>query len=204
VRLPSVPPPVAVRRSRIQGRGVYSTRSIAEGERVIEYTGARLSHREADARYPDDEDTDRHHTFLFAVDGRTAIDGNEGGNDARFINHSCDPNCEVEIEEKRVFIDALRGIAAGEELTYDYWYVTDERYSLADLRRIYPCRCGAASCRGTLARPPRRRPKRAKKTARQAAKTGAPVRGTSRTSPPGGAKSRTPAKRPSVRPERGP
>jgi SET domain-containing protein len=159
---------------------VYATRPIAGGERIIEYTGERLSFREADARYPDDEESDRHHTFLFAVDGRTAIDGNEGGNDARFINHSCEPNCEVEIEGKRVFVDALRAIAAGEELTYDYWYLTDERYTLADLQRIYPCRCGAASCRGTLARPPR--PKRAKKKAAR----------------------RAPSRRPSVRPERGP
>jgi SET domain-containing protein len=171
---------------------VYATRAIAGGERVIEYLGARLSHREADARYPDDEASSRHHTFLFAVDGRTAIDGNDGGNDARFINHSCDPNCEVEIEHKRVFIDAVRAIAAGEELTYDYWYVTDERYTLADLRRIYPCGCGTASCRGTLARPPKRRPRLAKKTADKTAEKAARE----------AAETSAPARRPSVRPER--
>ncbi len=153
-------PPVVVRRSRIQGRGVFATRDIAEGEAIIEYTGALITHVEADAQC-DDEGMRRHHTFLFAVDDRYVIDGGRGGNEARFINHSCDPNCESVIVRRRVFIHALRPIAAGEELLYDYWYVTDDAYTLDDLRRIYPCRCRAANCRGTLARPPRRSKKRA-------------------------------------------
>src|SRR5579859_783183 len=150
------PPPLQVRRSRIQGRGVFATRDIVEGERIVEYTGALLSHGEADALC-DDEGMRRHHTFLFAVDDEYVIDGARGGNESRFINHCCEPNCESVIEGRRVFIHAIRPIAAGEELLYDYWYVTDENYSLDDLRRIYPCRCRAPSCRGTLARPPRRR-----------------------------------------------
>ena len=81
------------------------------------------------------------------------IDGSRNGNDARFINHSCDPNCEVVIDGQRVYIDAVRDIAAGEELFYDYWYMTDESYTLEDLKRIYPCRCNAKECRGTLAPP---------------------------------------------------
>ena len=149
-------PPIQVRRSRIQGRGVFATRDIAEGERIVEYTGERISHDEADALC-DDESMRRHHTFLFAVDDDVVIDGARGGNEARFINHSCDPNCESVIDGRRVYIHALRDIAAGEELFYDYWYVTDENYTLDDLRRIYPCRCERASCRGTLARPPRKR-----------------------------------------------
>ena len=88
------------------------------------------------------------------------IDGAEGGNDARFIDHSCDPNCEVVITRGRVFIHAIRDIPEGSELFYDYWYVTDESYTLEDLRRIYPCRCGSPACRGTLARPPKRTKKR--------------------------------------------
>jgi SET domain-containing protein len=150
------PLPITVRRSRIQGRGVFATRAIGEGERIMEYTGALISHDEADALC-DDESMRRHHTFLFAVDDRYVVDGARGGNEARFINHSCDPNCESVIVGKRVYIHALRGIEAGEELLYDYWYVTDENYTLEDLRRIYPCRCRAPNCRGTLARPPRRR-----------------------------------------------
>lgn len=160
---PSTPAaPIAVRRSRVQGRGVFATRHIAPGERIVEYLGMRLTHAEADAECPDDEKVDRHHTFLFAVDDRTVIDGGRNGNDARFINHSCDPNCEVVIDRRRVFIHALRDIAEGEELFYDYWYQTDDSYTLSDLRRIYPCRCGSGRCRGTLARPLRRPNKRAR------------------------------------------
>jgi SET domain-containing protein len=150
-----------VRRSRIQGRGVFAARDIAQGERIIEYLGTRISSEEADAQSPDDEASRRHHTFLFAVDDDIVIDGRRGGNDARLINHSCDPNCEIIIERRRIFIHALREIRAGEELSYDYWYVTDDSYTLGDLRRIYPCRCGATSCRGTLARPPKPAKRRA-------------------------------------------
>jgi|SRR5580692_4251978 SET domain-containing protein len=147
--------PVRVRRSRIQGRGVFATRDIPQGERIIEYVGTRISSKQADEQNPDDDASRRHHTFLFAVDDEVVVDASRGGNDARLINHSCDPNCEVVIERRRIFIHALRPISAGKELSYDYWYVTDSSYTLEDLRRIYPCRCGAASCRGTLARPPK-------------------------------------------------
>ena len=149
-------PPVVVRRSRVQGRGVFATRYIREGEVIIEYKGALLTHAEADAQC-DDETMRRHHTFLFAIDDKYVIDGGAGGNDARFINHSCEPNCESVIVRRRVFIHALCDIPAGAELLYDYWYMTDENYTLEDLRRVYPCRCRAPGCRGTLARPPPRR-----------------------------------------------
>jgi SET domain-containing protein len=148
--------PVEVRRSRIQGRGVFATRDIRLGERVIEYTGTLITNDEADAQC-DDENMRRHHTFLFGVDDSYTIDGGRGGNEARFINHSCDPNCESVVVRRRVYIHALRDIQVGEEILYDYWYTTDESYTLDDLRRIYPCRCRATGCRGTLARPPRRR-----------------------------------------------
>jgi uncharacterized protein len=152
--------PITTRRSKVQGRGVFATRAFAEGERIVEYTGERISSDQADAQCPDDEGAKRHHTFLFAVDDHVVIDGSIGGNDARFINHSCDPNCEVVITRGRVYIHALSDIEEGAELFYDYWYVTDESYTLDDLRRIYPCRCGSPKCRGTLARPPRRTKKR--------------------------------------------
>ncbi|HEX4445093.1 MAG TPA: SET domain-containing protein-lysine N-methyltransferase [Polyangiaceae bacterium] len=152
--------PIVARRSKIQGRGVFATRDIEEGERIVEYTGTRISSDEADAKAPDDEGPNRHHTFLFAVDDEVVIDGSEGGNDSRFINHSCDPNTEVVIARGRVYIHALRDILEDEELLYDYWYTTDESYTLEDLQRIYPCRCGSAKCRGTLARPPKRVKKR--------------------------------------------
>jgi SET domain-containing protein len=155
---------VVVRKSKIQGRGVFARARIAEGTRIVEYTGVRISYAEADADSGDDDPARRHHTFFFAVDDDVVIDGSRGGSDARFVNHSCDPNCEIVIEGDRVYVHSLRDIVPGEELLYDYWYITDEAYTMADLRRIYPCRCGAADCRGTLSRP-RRRLRRARKAA---------------------------------------
>ena len=87
-------------------------RRISKGTRVLEYLGERVSHAEADRRY-DDKDENDNHTFLFIVDARTVIDAGVDGNDARFINHGCDPNCESVIEDRRVFIEAIRDIAAG-------------------------------------------------------------------------------------------
>jgi SET domain-containing protein len=141
---------------------VFATQDIAAGERIIEYVGQRISHDDADARGIDDETARRHHTFLFAVDDDLVIDARREGNEARYINHSCNPNCEVVIARRRVFIHAGRDIAKGEELAYDYWYMTDEGYTMDDLRRIYPCRCGSRNCRGTLARPPTREKRRAR------------------------------------------
>ena len=149
------------RRSRIHGRGVFAARRIRKGTRVIEYTGERVTHDEADRRYEDRAEDDNH-TFLFIVDGRTVIDAGVGGNDARFINHSCDPNCETLIEDRRVFIHALRTIQAGEELSYDY-QIKRAAGDPPGIDDIYACRCGAAGCRGTMliGPRPRRRGKRA-------------------------------------------
>jgi SET domain-containing protein len=152
--------PVIVRRSRIQGKGVFAARAFAEGARILEYTGKLITDAEADAGC-DDENGRRHHTFLFAVRDGLVIDASRGGNEARFINHSCEPNCESVVVRRRVYIQALRDIEEGEELLYDYWYVTDAGYTLDDLQRIYPCRCGASGCRGTIARPPPVRRRRA-------------------------------------------
>jgi SET domain-containing protein len=105
--------------SRIQGMGLFASRRIRKGTRIIEYTGERIDQDEASRRY-DDDAMDRHHTFLFGIDDDTVIDAAVGGNDARFINHSCNPNCEAVMEDDRIFIYALRKIDAGEELTYDY------------------------------------------------------------------------------------
>jgi SET domain-containing protein len=162
---------VIVRRSPIQGRGVFARAPIAKGVRIIEYAGERQASSEIDEDV-DDEASRRHHTFLFSVNAKTVIDGLRGGNESRFINHSCDPNCWAVVERGRVFIEAKRPIAVGEELAYDYWYTTDSSYTNAELRRIYPCHCGAKRCRGTLAAPRRKsRAKTAKKAAR--AKRGA-------------------------------
>jgi SET domain-containing protein len=141
-------PLYVVRRSRIHGRGVYAARRIRSGTRIIEYIGDRITHEEADARYDMKADDDGH-TFLFVVDDDLCIDAGVGGNPARFINHKCDANCETVIEGRRVFIEATRTIQPGEELGYDYqltWESTDDPEEL----QLYACRCGAATCRGTM------------------------------------------------------
>ena len=139
---------VEVRDSPLHGKGVFALQSISRGTRVIEYLGERVSHREADRRYGDKAATDNH-TFLFIVDSRTVIDAGVDGNEARFVNHACEPNCESVIEERRVFIEALRSIKPGEELTYDYQIQRDED-DPADVDELFACRCGFAGCRGTL------------------------------------------------------
>ena len=144
-----------LRRSRIQGRGAFATRRIRKGTRIIEYTGEIITDEEADRRY-DDEKMDRHHTFLFAVDVNHVIDGARRGNYSRFINHSCDPNCEAVIEDNRVYIDALRTIEPGEELLYDYQYERDG-VPKDSWERLYACECGAPNCRGTILKPAKKR-----------------------------------------------
>jgi SET domain-containing protein len=141
-------PLIEARDSPIHGRGVYALAPIRKGTRIIEYLGERISHDEADRRYEHKGDDDGH-TFLFIASNRTVIDAGVNGNDARFINHSCAPNCETVIENSRVFIDAIRNIRPGEELGYDYqltWESTDDPAELA----LYACRCGAKKCRGTM------------------------------------------------------
>ena len=139
---------IQIRPSPIQGLGAFATQKIAKGTRLIEYAGERLTPKEADERYPDDE-RDRHHTYLFAIDDDVVIDAAVNGNDARFINHSCDPNCDAVIEDKRIWIETLREVERGEELAYDYAYILEERHSPAAKRR-FPCNCGSAKCRGTI------------------------------------------------------
>jgi hypothetical protein len=141
---------IEVRNSAIHGRGVYAARPIRRGERIIEYTGRLISWKEADDLPPSDPN-DPNHTFLFSLsDGKRVIDASVSRNAARWINHSCDPNCETEESaEGRVFIEALREIPAGEELHYDYCLVIDEKIT-KKLKREYRCLCGAANCRGTM------------------------------------------------------
>ena len=144
-------PAYAVRNSPIHGRGVFATRTIRKGTRIIEYLGQRISWRTADKRY-DDEKMSRHHTFLFTVDDKMCIDAGVNGNDARFLNHSCDPNCEAINDRKRIFIEAKKTIPAGTELVYDYQYERTDDHTAAD-ERFYKCRCGSPNCRGTILAP---------------------------------------------------
>ncbi len=147
----STPLAFEVLESAVAGKGAFAIRPIRKGKRIIEYTGERISHPVADARY-DDESMQEHHTFLFSVTSRTVIDASRGGNEARFINHSCDPNCDTEIEKGRVYIYALRDIPVGEELHYDYAYERSGDETSEDERR-YKCLCGTAKCRGSIMEP---------------------------------------------------
>ena len=150
-------PRFIVRNSRIHGRGVIAARAIRNGERILEYKGTMISWKEADRRGSTDPD-DPHHTFLFSLsDGKRVIDANVNGNAARWINHSCDPNCETEeTDDGRVFIQAIRDIRKGEELHYDYCLVVDERIT-PTLKKQHECRCGASDCRGTMLAPRKRK-----------------------------------------------
>jgi SET domain-containing protein len=149
-----------VRRSKVHGLGVFAVRRIRKGARIVEYLGDRVSHAVADRRY-DDHDENDNHTFLFSVDRGLVIDAGVNGNEARFINHSCDPNCESVIENRRVFIDAVRTIQPGEELSYDY-QIGRERGDPPNVDQIYACRCGSATCRGTMLWPPKRPARKAR------------------------------------------
>lgn len=140
-----------VRDSGIAGKGAFAIRPIKKGEQLIEYVGEIITHPEADERY-DDESMDEHHTFLFTITSRLVIDATNDGNESRFINHSCDPNCEAEITKGRVFISAIKDIAVGEELHYDYGYERSGDETEADEIR-YKCLCGTAKCRGSIMEP---------------------------------------------------
>jgi SET domain-containing protein len=137
-----------LRGSPIHGLGAFARVDIPKRTRIIEYAGEKISNAEADRRY-DDAAMRRHHTFLFILNDRTCLDAAFEGNEARFINHSCDPNCEAVIERGHIWIDAVKAIPAGTELVYDYQYEDDAEYTEEDLR-FYACKCGAPNCRGTI------------------------------------------------------
>lgn len=137
-------PPLEVQRSGIHGQGAFATRPIRKGRKIIEYTGEHMPWDAAS------EDPDDPHTFLFGLsDGNQVINAAINGNDARWINHSCDPNCEAIEEDDQVFIYALRDIKPGEELFYDYALQIDEPRS-PEMEKQFQCFCGSPKCRGTL------------------------------------------------------
>ena len=144
---------IQVRRSGVHGKGVFALQAMAAGTRIIEYLGEVIDWDEAQRRHPHDPEQPLH-TFYFHVDDDRVIDASIGGNAARWINHSCAPNCWADEQGGRIFITARRDIAAGEELNYDYGLTLSERYTKR-LKAEYACRCGAASCRGTLLAPKR-------------------------------------------------
>jgi uncharacterized protein len=152
--------PIETRRSSIHGNGVFATADIKKGTRLIEYKGLLRTHKQVDRVYGDEVETG--HTFLFTLNDHFVIDANVDGNDARWINHSCNPNCEAEVIEDededptkdRVFIQAMRAIKPGEELTYNYGIVLDEPHTPA-LKKLWACHCGSKKCTGTMLQPKR-------------------------------------------------
>jgi hypothetical protein len=125
-----------IRSSSIHAAGCYTTRAVKKGQRVCEYDGTRFSKEQADERY-----ADRAITYLFSCGNEGLVI--DGFGIAMFINHSCDPNCESEDVDGRIFVMAIRDIAAGEELTYEYnLYDSDDAEG--------DCYCGAKQCRGTM------------------------------------------------------
>jgi uncharacterized protein len=151
---------IARRRSDIHGNGVFALEDIAKGERVIRYRGKLRSHAEVDEEYAELEEDG--HTFLFTLNDEYVLDANKGGNVARWINHSCKPNCEALIEEHakgnrrkdKVVIEAIRNIKAGEELTYNYGITLDEPHT-AKAKKLWGCKCGQKNCTGTMLQPKR-------------------------------------------------
>ncbi|HVE48040.1 MAG TPA: SET domain-containing protein-lysine N-methyltransferase [Casimicrobiaceae bacterium] len=141
--------PYSVRNSHIHGRGVFATRKIKKGAKIIEYRGQRITWKEALKR-PDTDPDNPFHTFFFSLDDGRVIDAGVRGNAARWLNHSCAPNCETEEDDDaRVHIFARRDIEVGEELTYDYKLSVDGRLNKKE-RAFLECRCGKKRCRGTM------------------------------------------------------
>lgn len=151
---------IQVRRSKIHGSGVFAKRAIKKGEFIIEYKGLLRTHAEVDAAYDGEDETG--HTFLFTLNDDYVLDANIDGNDARWINHSCDPNCESSHVEDpggdpakdRIVIEAARDIKAGEELSYNYGIRLAERHT-PKLKKLWACLCGSRNCTGTMLQPKR-------------------------------------------------
>jgi len=159
-------PRLIIRSSSIHAAGCYTTQPIRKGRRVVEYGGQRLSKDLADKRY-----ANRDITYLFTIDGTTDVI--DGFGTAMFLNHSCKPNCQTvgvgKGKKERIFIVALRNIAAGEELVYEYNLCDSDEDDLEDTAACY---CGAPKCRGTMYSDEelKRRAKHARKKERSDAK----------------------------------
>ena len=123
--------------SLIHGTGGFARADISAGARVIEYVGEKISKQESLAR------CEKNNEYIFALDAEQDLDGNVSWNPARFLNHSCAPNCEAQLDVGRIWVVTLRDIRAGEELTFNYGY------DLEDYRE-HLCGCGAPACVGYI------------------------------------------------------
>jgi uncharacterized protein len=151
-------PPYAVKTSSVHGNGVFARRRIAAGDRIIEYQGERIAWPEA-VRRAEVKGGPLNHTFFFTLSDGRVIDGGAHGNEARFINHSCEPNCEaMEHPDGSVHIYALMDIERGEELNYNYALIYEGRHTAA-VKRAFACHCGAPGCSGIMLTPQKRHPR---------------------------------------------
>jgi hypothetical protein len=144
---------VLVKDSNIHGRGVFASQDIDKGSCIIEYKGERISWKKALERHPHDPEQPNH-TFYFSLSSGKVIDGKVNGNDAKWINHSCSPNCIAnELKDhkgrSRVFLFAGKNIKIGDELFYDYSLEIEGKKTKA-LKKDYQCLCGKKKCRGTM------------------------------------------------------
>ncbi len=139
---------VRVGKSGVHGRGVFAARRIRKGARIIEYTGERISWEKAQ-KLPAHDPKNPHHTFFFSLDDGRVVDAAVGGNEARWINHSCMPNCQTSESKGRIYISALRSLKEGEELFYDYRLEPAEPRT-KKLERLFRCNCGSVNCRRTM------------------------------------------------------
>ena len=140
---------VGVKQSKIHGKGAFAKCDIKAGDRLIEYTGRRMTFDEAMENMPHDPN-EPNHTFLFTLEGGNVIEAYYGGNESMWINHSCAPNLEAQEVKGRVWLHALRDIRKGEELYFDYALEMEGTKLTAKVRKDYECRCGAPNCRGTM------------------------------------------------------
>lgn len=140
-------PFVKVTHSKVHGRGVYSALAVKKGTPIIEYIGERITKAESDKRADKvlkrSQATGGGSVYIFTLNNKMDIDGDVPWNTARLINHSCEPNCETDIEDDHIWIIAKRDIKKGEELNYDYGY------DMANWEE-HPCRCGTKSCVGFI------------------------------------------------------
>lgn len=163
-----------VRNSKIHGRGVFARKPIRKGVRVIEYTGPIISEKDA-AKIGTQTVHGHSHTMLFQIDKKRVINGIEGG-DAKYLNHSCDPNCETEQDGDHIYIKAIRNIKEGEELVYDYHLQVPGKIT-EEIKKEFVCLCGSPKCRGTqidgdlLKKQAKKDKKKAEKKAKDKAKS---------------------------------